>query len=156
VKPLASDQVRDQIREDLAASQARAADQIKQLKDRMGLTTGACGERFHKLPEPIREEVKTFRNGLGAAKHHAAVLTLQRLHGSCALIKDNTFVARVQTVINAAQANDLFSILQGLEMVEAEGKCLATLASKLRRSMVPAAAAKEDPLARTATRLKAP
>lgn len=154
VKPFQPDAVRDQIRDALMASQARANDQIQQLKDRMGLTTAACGELFHQLAEQIRDEVKMFRNELGAGKHHAAVLTLQRLRGSCALIKDNTLVGRVQAVLNAAHANDLFAIVKGLEMVEAEGKRLATLATKLRRSMDPAEAARMNPLTSTAARVK--
>lgn len=154
VKPFQPDAVRDQIREALVASQARANDQIQQLKDRMGLTTGACGELFHQLAEQIRDEVKTFRNELGAGKHHAAVLTLQRLRGSCALIKDNTLVGRVQTVLNAAHAKDLFAIVKGLEMVEAEGKRLATLATKLRRAGDPGGGGM-DPLSQAAARVKA-
>lgn len=152
VKPFQPEQIREQIRDVLTQSMAKSTDRVQALKDRLGLNTAACGELFHQLAEQVRDEVKAVRNELGAGKAHAAILTLQRLRGSCSLIRDNDLVGRVQTVINAANSNDLFSIVKGLEMLEAEGKRLGALSEKLRRSEAPAPNQRRDPLSLAASR----
>ncbi len=152
VKPFQPDEIREQIREVLVAAQSRANEKVQALKDRLGLSTAACGELFHQLAEQVRSEVRTVRNELGAGKAHAALLTLQRLRGSCALIKDNNLVARVQSVIQSAQSKDLFEIVKGLEMLEAEGKRLGALAAKLQRIDGPPPGARTDPLSQAAAR----
>jgi DNA-binding NarL/FixJ family response regulator len=152
VKPFQPDQIRDQIREVLTQSMVKSTERVQALKDRLGLNPAACGELFHQLAEQVRDEVKAVRNELGAGKAHAAIMTLQRLRGSCALIRDNELVGRVQTVINAANSNDLFAIVKGLELLEAEGKRLGALSEKLRRSEAPAPNQRHDPLSVAASR----
>ncbi len=152
VKPFQPDQIREQIREVLTQSMVKSTERVQALKDRLGLNTAACGELLHQLAEQVREEVKMVRNELGAGKAHAAIMTLQRLRGSCALIRDNDLVGRVQTVINAANSNDLFAIVKGLELLEAEGKRLGALSEKLRRSEAPAPNQRHDPLSLAASR----
>jgi two-component system chemotaxis response regulator CheY len=154
VKPFQPDEIRQQIRAVLTEAMAKSNERVQALKDRLGLDTAACAELFHQLAEQVREEVKTVRNELGAGKAHAALLTLQRLRGTCSLIRDNSIVGRVQTVINAANANDLFAIVNGLEVLESEGKRLSALADKLRRAQNPEGAKKRDPLAEAAARVQ--
>ncbi len=154
VKPFQPDEIREQIREVLTEAMAKSNERVQALKDRLGLDTAACAELFHQLAEQVRDEVKTVRNELGAGKAHGALLTLQRLRGTCSLIRDNSLVGRVQTVINAANANDLFAIVNGLEVLESEGKRLSALADKLRRAQNPEGARKRDPLAEAAARVQ--
>lgn len=155
VKPFQPDEVREQIREVLTAAQSRANEKVQALKDRLGLSSAACGELLHQLAEQVRSEVRAVRNELGSGKAHAALLTLQRLRGSCALIKDNSLVARVQSVIQSAQSKDLFEIVKGLEMLEEEGKRLGSLAAKLKRIDEPADGGRSDPLSQAAARVQA-
>ncbi len=154
VKPFQPDEIREQIREVLTQAMAKSNERVQALKDRLGLDIAACAELFHQLAEQVREEVKTVRNELGAGKAHAALLTLQRLRGTCSLIRDNSLVGRVQTVINAANTNDLFAIVNGLEVLESEGKRLSALADKLRRAQNPEGTRKRDPLAEAAARIQ--
>lgn len=132
VKPFEPKDITQKIVAVLRQSTARSTERIQGLKDRLGLSTAACGELCHELSKQIAEEIRVFRNELGSGKANSAHLTLQRLRGSCALIKDNSLVGRVQAVIQALVANDMFSIVQGLESLEGEGKRLGALGAKLR------------------------
>jgi CheY-like chemotaxis protein len=153
VKPFKPDEVRAKLREILSQSSMRTNEMVADLKDRLGLSPSACGELFHQLSESVREEVKTARNELGAGKNHSATKTLQRLRGSCVLIKDNNLVARVQSVINATARNDMFDIVKGMEVLSAEGRRLAAVAHKLRKHREPESKPL-DPMAAAASRMK--
>lgn len=153
VKPFKPDEVRAKLREILSQSSMRTNEMVTDLKDRLGLSPSDCGELFHQLSESVREEVKTARNELGAGKNHSATMTLQRLRGSCVLIKDTTLVTRVQSVINAVARNDMFDIVKGMEVLSAEGRRLAAVAHKLRKHREPEAKPL-DPLAAAASRMK--
>lgn len=155
VKPFKPDEVRTQLREILTQASSRSNAQVEELKASLGLSPSACGELFHQLAEQVRSEIRTARNELGAGKSHAATQTLLRLRGSCALIKDTNLVARVQTVMNATVQNDMFAIVKGLEVLEAEGKRLEALSSKLRKHNE-TTEKRTDPLAAAARRVSGP
>lgn len=153
VKPFKPDEVRSKLREILTQASQRANDRLQDLKERLGLNPKACGELFHQLAEQVREEVKSARNELGAGRTHSAILTLQRLRGSCSLIKDNNLLSRAQEAINAINKKDMFAIMKSLEVLAGEGRRLGALAARMRTN---AETEKErpDPLAAAAGRVR--
>ncbi len=154
VKPFKPEDVRNQLRDILTEAAIRAQKWVEDLQEKLGLSPGACADLFEQLAGQFEEDIKNARAEIAAGKTPVAVETLQSLRGACSQIKDAKLVARVQSVINDTNQNDVVAIAKGFEVLEADGKRLSTMVARLRQHHQPAQE-RTDPLTAAAQKLTA-
>ena len=133
VKPFEASKLIEQVRNILDRATAQKRHMLDSLRTRMGLENDACVKILNDLSLEIQSTIAQARLCLSDGKLQSIRLPMTTLCSACSFLSECDLYGAIRTVGFALQSDDLTTLVQGLDTMEAESGYIQSLANSMSR-----------------------